>query len=74
MTNADRMLHLRGFLGWSQFRMGWELGLSGNADAIRERVHLMETGKRDISGPIVRLLEKIAKEHDADFYNPQMWE
>lgn len=58
----------RQILGWDALTMGQALRLSGTPEKLEARVHDMEAGKRDISGPV-----QVAVEAFLSGWRPNGW-
>ena len=64
-TGSD-LREARRLLGWSVIELADALRLSGDRGTVSKRVREMESGQREISGPICALVEKLLDERRAN--------
>lgn len=65
----DQLRAARLILGWDEWQMARALRLAGTPDKAAARVREMETGRRDISGPV-----QVAVEALLSGWRPNGWQ
>ena len=69
IETGEELRAAREKLGWTEFKLGLALGLSGGHTKRGTRVLEMERGVRPVSGPVATLVQAFL-----DGWRPKAWE